>query len=95
MRIDLTNAAASQILSDSSNADGVKANGTAAASSVDQQDRTTFSSQTDSLGSLVKTAMNSPEVRQDKIDSLKAAISNGTYELDPAKIAGSMLDEHA
>ena len=40
-------------------------------------------------------ALNSPEVRQDKVDSLTQSINNGEYELDPAKIASSMLDEYA
>jgi flagellar biosynthesis anti-sigma factor FlgM len=39
--------------------------------------------------------MSSPEIRQDRVDSLKQAIDNGSYELDPEKIAASMIDEHA
>ena len=39
--------------------------------------------------------MSSPEVRQDKVASLQQAISNGQYQLDPGKIAASMIDEHA
>jgi flagellar biosynthesis anti-sigma factor FlgM len=39
--------------------------------------------------------MSSPEIRQDKVDSLTQAVNSGTYQLDPAKIAASMLDEHA
>jgi flagellar biosynthesis anti-sigma factor FlgM len=45
--------------------------------------------------SSVSTAMNSPEIREDKVDSLTQAISSGQYELDPGKIAASMVDEHA
>jgi flagellar biosynthesis anti-sigma factor FlgM len=39
--------------------------------------------------------MNSPEIRQDKVDSLIKAISSGKYNLDPSEIASSMIDEHA
>jgi flagellar biosynthesis anti-sigma factor FlgM len=39
--------------------------------------------------------MSSPEIRQDKVDSLTQAVSSGQYQLDPGKIAASMLDEHA
>jgi anti-sigma28 factor (negative regulator of flagellin synthesis) len=39
--------------------------------------------------------MSFPEVRQDAVDSLRLSVSSGQYELDPAKIASSMLDEHA
>ena len=34
-------------------------------------------------------------MREDKVASLQQAISNGTYQLDPGKIAASMIDEHA
>jgi flagellar biosynthesis anti-sigma factor FlgM len=47
------------------------------------------------VDSLVSTAMSFPEVRQDAVDSLRLSVSSGQYELDPAKIASSMLDEHA
>jgi flagellar biosynthesis anti-sigma factor FlgM len=39
--------------------------------------------------------MSSPAVRQDKVESLQQAISSGKYQLDPDKIAGAMIDEHA
>jgi flagellar biosynthesis anti-sigma factor FlgM len=39
--------------------------------------------------------MNSPEIRQDKVDSLRAAVSSGNYKLDANEIASSMIDEHA
>jgi anti-sigma28 factor (negative regulator of flagellin synthesis) len=39
--------------------------------------------------------MNFPEVRQDMVDSLRLSVTSGQYDIDPAKIASSMLDEHA
>jgi flagellar biosynthesis anti-sigma factor FlgM len=36
-------------------------------------------------------ALATPEVRQDKIQTLRDAIRNGSYEIDPAKIADAML----
>jgi len=39
--------------------------------------------------------MSSPEIRQDKVDSLKQALESGNYKLDPGKIAESMIDEQA
>jgi flagellar biosynthesis anti-sigma factor FlgM len=39
--------------------------------------------------------MHSPEIRQDKVQSLQQAISSGQYKLEPDKIAGAMIDEHA
>lgn len=93
MRIDL-NQAASQIANDS-NPKPVDAENVAASDLANSGDRTTLTSTQQSLNSLVSTAMSSPEVRQDRVDSLKQAISDGTYELDPEKIAASMIDERA
>lgn len=94
MRIDLTQTAANQISSEP-NPKQVVANREASVSLGSSEDRTTLTSAPDSVMALVSTAMASPEIRQDKVDSLKQAISSGQYELDPAKIAASMIDEHA
>ncbi|HTV16402.1 MAG TPA: flagellar biosynthesis anti-sigma factor FlgM [Acidobacteriaceae bacterium] len=92
MRIDLTNSAAGQIASEVS----AKAAGAQGASAADShEDRTTLTSGAGSVESLVSQAMSSPEVRADKVASLKEAIGNGSYQLDPAGIAASMIDEHA
>jgi negative regulator of flagellin synthesis FlgM len=93
MRIDL-NQAASQIANES-NPKPVDAENVAASDLASSGDRTTLTSTQQSLNSLVSTAMSSPEVRQDRVDSLKQAISDGTYELDPEQIAASMINEHA
>jgi negative regulator of flagellin synthesis FlgM len=93
MRIDL-NQAASQIANES-NPKPVDAENVAASDLANSGDRTTLTSTQQSLNALVSTAMSSPEVRQDRVDSLKQAISDGTYELDPEQIAASMIDERA
>ena len=93
MRIDL-NQAASQIANES-NSKPVDAENVAASDLANSGDRTTLTSTQQSLNALVSTAMSSPEVRQDRVDSLKQAISDGTYELDPEQIAASMIDERA
>ena len=48
-----------------------------------------------SVGSLVSQAMASPDVRQDKVDALRQAISSGQYKVEPTKIAEAMLQEPA
>lgn len=93
MRIDLTNSAAGQIANEpASKQVNTQSGGVNQAGS---EDRTTFTSDSASVNSLVSTAMNSPEIRQDKVTSLQQAIGNGQYQLDPQKIAASMIDEHA
>jgi anti-sigma28 factor (negative regulator of flagellin synthesis) len=39
--------------------------------------------------------MNSPEVRQDLVQTLQQAIQSGQYKLEPDQIAGAMIDEQA
>jgi len=95
MRIDLYNSAASQI-STEPNSQQVSAQNTGNSGQVDNtEDRATLTSDSTSVGSLVSTALNSPQVRQDKVDSLRQAVSSGQYQLDPQKIAASMIDEQA
>jgi flagellar biosynthesis anti-sigma factor FlgM len=94
MRIDLFNTAASQILSEQS-AQQVNGKNVDNSGQVDGEDRATLSSDSTSIGSLVSAALNSPEVRQDLVDSLKQAVGSGQYELDPGKIAASIIDEQA
>jgi negative regulator of flagellin synthesis FlgM len=93
MRIDL-NQTAGQIASESNSKPG-DAENVAVSDLANSCDRTTLTSTQQSLNALVSTAMSSPEVRQDRVDSLKQAISDGTYELDPEQIASSMIDEQA
>ena len=94
MRIDLNQTAASQ-LANEPNAKQVSANNVPSSGASVGEDRTTFKSDTQSLSSLVTAAMSTPETRDDKVASLQQSISNGTYQLDPGKIAASMIDEHA
>ena len=94
MRIDLYNSAAVQ-LSNEANSSQVKAESAATSPSAGTEDRTTLTSGSASVQSLVSAAMKSPEIREDKVASLQQAISSGQYKLDPQKIAASMIDEHA
>ena len=57
------------------------------------QDQTSFSSDQASLSSLEARVMQTPEIRQDRVASLKDAINKGEYALDPDKIAEAMLNE--
>lgn len=94
MRIDLTQLAANHVSSEP-NPTQMKAQEGATSILGGSEDRTTLTSTPDSVKSLVSTAMASPEIRQDKVDTLKQAINSGQYEFDPAKIAKSMIDELA
>jgi negative regulator of flagellin synthesis FlgM len=94
MRIDLFNSAASELSSERASQKATGEN-SAKSGQLQGEDRATLTSDSASVGSLVSTALSSPEVRQDKVDSLKQAISSGQYELNPGKIAKSIIDDHA
>ena len=91
MRIDLNSSEASQISSEPNQA----ASAQNASVQPRDEDRTTLVSDPGSVSGLVSSAMSSPEIREDKVAALQQAISSGKYELDPAKIAASMIDEQA
>jgi len=97
MRVDLTQSAASQI-SNEPTTKNVSSRNATTTTVGDEGDRTTLtsvSSDSNSVSSLIGKAMNSPEIREDKVGSLKQAIASGQYTLDPGAIASSMIDEQA
>lgn len=94
MRIDLFSSQASQVAGQP-NPKQVKTQDVVTSEVDAGGDRTTLSSGSGSIGALVSEAMKSPEVRQDRVQSLQQAIGSGQYQLDPGKIAGAMIDEHA
>lgn len=51
----------------------------------------TFSSDTVSLSALANRALQMPEVRQEKVDSLRQSIAGGQYAVDAQSIASAML----
>jgi negative regulator of flagellin synthesis FlgM len=96
MRIDPFSSAASQLSSDLSPQQvGTEAGAASSAKSrgISDEDRTTLTSDTTSLASLVSTALSSPELRQGRVDNLRQAISNGEYKVDPSSVAGAMVGE--
>jgi negative regulator of flagellin synthesis FlgM len=88
MKIDLGGAVASQAVLESSNKKLPSTSNSTASSSI-SQDRTTFSSGS-SVKSLVGQAMNTPAVRQEKVDALRQSVSNGDYKVDANKIANAI-----
>ncbi len=94
MRIDLSQLTPAQVSSEH-NAKKISDQQSSASETAGTVDRTTFTSDSTSVGSLVGKAMSSPEVRQDLVDQLKQAVNSGQYKLDPSAIASSMIDEHA
>ena len=95
MRIDLYNSAASQIANEPSSQQIAANKASSSTSATGGEDRATLTSDKSSVSALVSTAMGSPEIRQSLVSSLRDSVNNGTYSLDPGKIAASMVDDHA
>ena len=93
MRIDLFNSAANELASELTS-QKIAAENTAKSDLSGTDDHTTLTSDSASVGSLASTALRSPEVRQDLVNSLKLAVGSGQYDLNPDKIAASMVNEH-
>jgi flagellar biosynthesis anti-sigma factor FlgM len=94
MRIDLTNSSAGALSSELSSQQ-VSTRSAAQTSKAGTEDRATFTSDSVSVNSLVSAALSSPEIRQEKVDTLRQAVNSGQYTLDPGKIAASMVDDYA
>ena len=93
MRIDLFSNATNQIVSEQS---PKKVTGTAhGRDSRSIEDLATLSTDTVSISALAARTMQAPEIRQDKVDALRQAISTRDYKIDPLQIAGSILSEKA
>ena len=95
MRIELNNTAANQIANESTPKQVSGAKHGHDAGQVQVEDTATLSTDSVSIRSLTTQAMQTPEIRPDKVDALQQAISSGNYKLDPMQIAGSILSEKA
>lgn len=65
----------------------------ASAESEPKGDRVSLSDEGRMRTEAYKEAMKAPEVRQDKVDAIKARIASGEYEIDSTKIAEGILKE--
>ena len=94
MRIDLSQLTAGQVASEHETKK-VSDQHVGASDAGRNEDRTTFTSDSSAVSSLVGKAMSTPDVRQDLVSQLRQAVSSGQYKLDPTAIASKMIDEHA
>jgi len=64
--------------------------GAAARTPAHDQKSVSFES---SVGKLAETALNFPEVRQQKVQALKAQVDAGSYQVSDRNIAGALLEQ--
>lgn len=94
MKVDLNPVDGATLSSISSTQHGQTATAAASAIAADPEvgeDKTTLSSDSTSIQTLTTKAMESSEVRQDKIEALRQAIKSGQYKIEPDKIAEAMI----
>jgi negative regulator of flagellin synthesis FlgM len=87
MKVDVNSLAST--LSTALGAQAAEKNKPTAKASTD--DRVTLGSRDTRVPSLTAQAMETPEIRQDKVEQIRQAINNGSYSLDPHAIADAMI----
>jgi flagellar biosynthesis anti-sigma factor FlgM len=90
MKVDLNSLTASQIALDRGTKQVSSGSpGTQAAT----EDRISFHSDSLSVQSLTSQAMNTPSIRQDKVDALSQSVTSGTYKPEASKTADAMIEQ--
>jgi flagellar biosynthesis anti-sigma factor FlgM len=90
MRIDLNNISFHGLEAD----EKTRKAGSKAATAPNVEDKTSLSVDTLNISSLKAQALNSPQVRQDKVEALRQSIQNGDYKVEPDKIAQAIMDRN-
>jgi negative regulator of flagellin synthesis FlgM len=60
---------------------------------ISQSDQVHLSGKAKQLDELKQVIHEMPEIRTDKVEALKKAIQEGSYQVDSLKVAGKMLEE--
>ena len=94
MRIDSNQPLTNQVADDRASSNAGKAGG-APSSNAWSAAESSFSATAAGMANLTARALETPAVRQDRVDALRQAISSGSYEIDPKQIADAMLSEAA
>lgn len=64
-------------------------------SSVGAQDTVKLTAQAQSLSKLEQKITDAPDTDKNKIASIKAAIENGEYKINPDRLAGKLLSQES
>jgi negative regulator of flagellin synthesis FlgM len=65
--------------------------GTSMAAAVRQPDAVTISDNARSIAAATKAVSDAPEVREDRVNALKASIAAGTYSVDSRRLASKLI----
>jgi negative regulator of flagellin synthesis FlgM len=93
MRIDSNQPLINQVVSDRAAKTSGKSGKSANSSGSSANDKATFSAGDAGISALEAQALSAPEVRLEKVQVLREAIQNGSYDVDAGQIADAMLRE--
>jgi negative regulator of flagellin synthesis FlgM len=88
---DIQGTGVSQLQSEQTAAVGSRTGKTSAASPSTGADNIVVSDQARLMQRAAEVIGQTPDVRQDKVDSLQQAVNQGTYSADTQKVANSMI----
>lgn len=60
---------------------------------INKSDQVHLSGKAKELEELKQVILQMPEIRKDKVEALKKAIQEGSYQVDSFKVAGKILEE--
>lgn len=92
MRIDLNHGLQQLSESNHSDAQSTVAAGSSSASHVAGEDQAELSAAHAQVQALAAQASQLPEVRQERVQSLRQAIQSGQYHSSPEEVAGAMFE---
>ena len=94
MRIDLYGAATSAVEPGQSTGAGLASAPAASATAAQTPtDTTTLSSNSFTVASLAAQALGAASAMEERVNTLRQAVSSGQYALEPNRIAAAMFDE--
>ena len=95
MRIDLNPSSMPELARSNGSANTGKAEeaveGQTGSTAESAEDVAQLSTGSDAVGALKAQLSSVPEIRQQRVDSLRQAMSDGTFQVSPQRIAESML----
>jgi negative regulator of flagellin synthesis FlgM len=92
MKVDLNASNLSEIISQASQSPSPAVSDSSFAEPLGE-DKATLSGDSTNVQNLTTKALELPEVRQGKVEALRAAIKNGDYKIEPGKIAEAMIQQ--
>lgn len=90
MKIDVNSPVVAQLTTDRSTTQ--VSNGSPSVASSSTEDRTTLHSDSASVQGLTSQALQSPEVRQDKVAALTQSVKSGEYKPDATATASAIIE---